>query len=182
MTAPARQSLYQLTEELVALDALLAEVGGDVTSPEGQTLEAWAEKFNWQMSDKVDAYGALYKNLDADAKALADEVKRLTDRRRVLENRMARLLALAKFSMDRLQTRKLEGQRFTIVVQKAGGVAPLEILVEDLGALPEWARRVEVLANNEAIRRALDAQDPAQVAELAGKARLGDRGEYVRIK
>jgi hypothetical protein len=171
-------SLYQLTEEVVALDALLAEVGGDVSTPEGQTLEAWAEQFQWQMSDKVDAYGALYKNLEADAKAIADEVKRLTDRRRTLENRAARLLALAKFSMDRLHTRKLEGQRFTIVVQKAGGVAPVELLVERPEDLPASFQRTTVSADNEAIREALEKKDPS----LEGKARLGERGEYVRIK
>ncbi len=171
-------SLYELTEELVALDTLLAEVGGDVSTPEGQTLEAWAEKFQWQMANKVDAYGALYKNLEADAKALAEEVKRLSDRKRALENRGARLLALAKFSMDRLQTRKLEGQRFTIALQKAGGLDPLEVLVERAEDLPERFQRKTVDFDKDEIRLALAANDP----EIQGKARLGERGEYVRIK
>ena len=132
-------SLYDLTEELVALDKLLEELGGDVTGVEGQTLETWASQFHWQMANKVDAYGALYKNLEADAKAIAEEVKRLSDRKRTLENRGSRLLALAKFSMERLKTRKLEGQRFTIAIQKAGGLDPLEILIERAEDLMELA-------------------------------------------
>lgn len=185
-------SLYQITEELVALDTLLAEVGGDVSTPEGQTLEAWAEKFQWQMANKVDAYGGLYANMEADAKALGDEIKRLQTRKRVLENRQARLLALAKFSMERLKTRKLEGQRFTIAIQKNGGMEPMEVLVEAKD-LPDAFRLEEMVYSpaTEPLRTALErrraalAKNPPEAdpfPELAGKAELKDRGESVRVR
>lgn len=172
-------SLYELTEEMVALDRLLAELGGEVTEgTQGQTLEQWATEFDWKMRDKVDGYGALIKNLEADAGAIGDEVKRLQDRARALDNRASRLKALAKFSMERLRTRKLEGLRFTIALQKACGQDPLEVLVEDLEKFPERFIRVRKEADKEALRAALVAKDPE--AEML--ARLGERGDYVRIR
>jgi hypothetical protein len=182
-------SLYAITEELVALDALLGEVGGDVSTPEGQTLEAWAEKFQWQMANKVDAYGALYKNMESDANELKAEIKRLSDRKKTLENRASRLLALAKFSMERLKTRKLEGIKFTISIQANGGVEPLEVLV-DPKELPEQFRDVDmVYSPNDLLRPALEARRAALAKgeadpcpELAGKAELKDRGESVRVR
>lgn len=175
-------SLYELTEEMVALDRLLAELGGEVTEgTEGQTLEQWATEFDWKLREKVDGYGSLIKNLEADAGAIGEEVKRLQDRARVLDNRASRLKALAKFSMERLQTRKLEGLRFTIALQKAGGLAPLEVLM-DAEKLPEHFQTVTISANNEAIRKQLENPDTAEAIVAAGIARLGERGEYVRIR
>ena len=186
-------SLYELTEELVALDKLLAELGGDVSEgTEGQTLEKWASEFDWKMKTKVDGYGALYKNMEADANEIKAEIKRLSDRKRAIENRGARLLALAKFSMERLGTRKLEGVKFTIAIQKNGGVEPLEVLVEAKN-LPEQFRKEEVVynADTEALRSALEARrialgkatpDPDPFPELEGKAVLQERGESVRVR
>lgn len=186
-------SLYQLTEDLVALDKLLADLGGDVSEgTEGQTLEQWAAEFDWKMRSKVDGYGGLYTNMKADAAELAAEMKRLGDRKRALENRAARLLALAKFSMERLGVRKLEGVKFTIALQKNGGVEPLEVLVE-AKALPEPFRKEETVysADAEALRAALEkrraalAKDPPEAdphPELAGVAQLLERGESVRVR
>ena len=186
-------SLYQLTEELVALDTLLADIGGDVSEgTEGQTLEKWAAEFDWKMKTKVDAYGSLYKNMEADANELKAEIKRLSDRKRAIENRGARLLALAKFSMERLKTRKLEGVKFTISIQKNGGPEPIEVLIEPK-ALPEAFRDEEMVysANQDALRAALEkrraalAKEPPEAdpfPELAGKAELKDRGESVRVR
>ncbi len=187
-----RESLYVLTEELVALDTMLAEIGGDVSSPEGQTLEKWAEEFDWKMRDKVDAYASLAINIEADADIIAKEVKRLSDRKNALMNRRARLLALAKFSMERLKVRKLEGVRFTIAIQKNGGPEPLEVLVEPK-ELPEGFRDEEVVYSPvmEPLRKALElrraalAKDPPEAdpfPELAGKAELKERGESVRVR
>ena len=187
-----RESLYVLTEELVALDSMLAEIGGDVSSPEGQTLEKWAAEFDWKMRDKVDGYASLAINLEADALTIANEVKRLQARKNAIENRRARLLALAKFSMERLQVRKLEGVRFTIAIQKNGGVEPLEVLVAT-DQLPDKFYSVEEVytADTDLLRKALEARraalaktppDPDPFPELAGKAELKERGESVRVR
>ena len=82
------------------------------------------------MANKVDAHGGLGANMEADAKALGDEIKRLQTRKRCPREPAGPALALAKFSMERLKTRKLEGQRFTIAIQKNGGMEPMEVLVE----------------------------------------------------
>ena len=188
--SPQRESLYVLTEELVALDTMLQEIGGDVSSPEGQTLEKWAEEFDWKMRDKVDGYASLAINLEADALTIANEVRRLQARKNAIENRRARLLALAKFSMERLKVRKLEGVRFTIAIQKNGGVEPLEVLVEPKD-LPAHFRDEEMVysANLDVLRKSLEVRRAAlakgeadPIPELAGKAELKERGESVRVR
>ena len=188
-----RESIYQLTEDLVSLNTLLEEIGGDVSEgSEGQTLEKWAEEFDWKMRSKVDAYGGLYKNMDADVAGIKAEIKRLGDRARALENRKTRLLALAKFSMERLKVRKLEGVKFTIAIQKNGGVEPMEVLV-DAKYLPAAFVKEETVynADSDALRTALEARraalaktppDPDPFPELAGKAELSERGESVRVR
>ena len=187
------ESLYQLTEDLVALETLLADIGGDVSEgTEGQTLEKWAAEFDWKMKTKVDGYGTLYKNMDADVVEIQAEVKRLNDRARAIENRKSRLLALAKFSMERLKVRKLEGVKFTISIQKNGGVEPMEVLVE-AKELPEKFRTEELVynADSDVLRSALEARraalskekpDPDPFPELEGKAQILPRGESVRVR
>jgi hypothetical protein len=185
------QSLYDLTEDLVSLNTLLEEVGGDVSEgTEGQTLEKWALEFDWKMRSKVDAYGGLYKNMDADVVGIKAEIKRLGDRARALENRKARLLALAKFSMERLGTRKLEGVKFTIAIQKNGGVEPMEVLVESV-AMPEPFRVEEKVykVDTDLLRTALEqrraavkAGQPHPFPDLGGKAVINDRGESVHVR
>ncbi len=173
-------SLYQLTEEVKALDDLLVEQGGDVSEgAAGQTLERWAQEYQWALAVKIDAYGEFHRNLEAQAAALDEEIKRLRARKEAVENRAQRLLDLAKFSMERLQLRKLEGTKFTIGLQRVGGKDPVEVLV-NAEALPEGYRRTQILidADKEKIRAGLEGKDPA----LEGKARLGQRGEYVRIR
>lgn len=172
-------SLYELTEDLVALNRLLEELGGDVTDgTQGQTLERWAEEFDWKLRDKVDGYATIIRNIEGDALLLEEEITRLQNRKRVLDNRVARLKALAKYSMERLGTRKMEGLKFTLALQKAGGQDPLELLVEDVEQFPSRFLRIRKEADKDALRKALVEKDP----EAARLARLGERGDYVRVR
>lgn len=173
-------SLYQLTNDIAALELLLEQTGGDVSEgTEGQTLEKWAQEYEWKLSAKVDSYGELHRNLEALGGALDEEIKRLRARKTAIDNRAQRLLDLAKFSMEKLGLRKLEGTKFTIAIQKAGGKDPMEVLV-DAGQLPEAYRKTTILieADKEKLRTGLEQKDPA----LEGKAKLGQRGDYVRIR
>lgn len=172
-------SLYDLTEDLVALDRLLEEQGGDVSEGSGgETLEKWLKEYEWQVGTKIDAYGSLAKNWDSDINAIDDEMKRLSDRKRVIANKIMRLKMMAKLAMEMRGIRKLEGQKFTIAIQKNGGKLPLILKVEDPEKLPEKFVKIEKRIDTEAIRSALEIKDP----DAANVAELGQAGESVRIR
>lgn len=172
-------SLYQLNENLAALEQLLEEAGGDITEgTQGESLEKWMEEYEWQMRDKVDGYGGFIANMTADIEAIQAETKRLSDRARVFVNRIERLKAMAKLAMEMRGVRKLEGQKFTISIQKNGGKDPIELLVEDPTKYPDQFVKIVRNPDKEALRVALEEEDP----EAAKFARLGERGESVRIR
>jgi hypothetical protein len=172
-------NLYQLTDDLVALDALLQEAGGDVTdASQGAAIESWSQEFQWKLSDKIDAYAGLIRSWESDIKACAEERKRLAERERFIANRIDRLKALAKFAMQKLDTRKLEGKLFSISIAKNGGVVPMELIEKDVDKLPSCFVKTIKEIDMSAIRDGLEACNP--LAENI--ARFGERGESVRVK
>lgn len=173
-------SLYQITDDLLALDALLAEAA------EGEShdadLDAFIAEYDFKLRDKVDAYGDLYQRVKADEKALAEEMARLTARRKALQGTMERLTWLVRGAMDRMGVKKLEGVRHTIAEQKNGGVQPLAVLWP-VEALPrDYIRTVES-ADHEKLRAACEAAGGTlKAGDGTVIAALNERGTSVRFK
>jgi hypothetical protein len=174
-----KMSLYEISEQIQALDQLLANLGGDVTEgTDGATIEKWAEEYQWMEREKVDGYVKLIKNIEGQQGAIDDEVKALTEKSRVLDNRISRLKSLVKFIMDQRKTKRLEGNVWSFVIQKNGGKDPIELLVEDPEKLPDEMVKIIRKADLDAIREALEAKKP----EALAVARIGERGESLRIR
>lgn len=174
-------TLYQLSQEMLALDQLLSEAGGDVSEDDqGKALQRWVAEYDFKVRDKIDAYGAVIANIKSDAESLKMESERLNNRAKVLINRIERMKALVQFAMNAMGTRKIEGLKFTFSIQKNGGVAPLELLVDPIHLPHRFCRVVPEarVPDVDAIRKALEAGD----AEAAKFAFLKDRGESVRIR
>lgn len=154
-----RLSLYEITEELAALDELLEETEGEVT-PE---IEAWMEEFGPMLMRKVDSIGRYCTSLTAAAAACKAEEARLAKRREVLEEKVAGLRRLLEMAMSRRGASRLEGQVFTARRQKNGGRPALAVAVRP-EELPHWLTRTvpaTVTADNEAIREAIKAIEAA---------------------
>ena len=171
-------SLYEITQDMLALDQLLGEVGGDVTDGEqSEAIEKWIKEYQWKQEGKVDAYGSMIANWNADIEAIKAETKRLSERAHVIGNRIQRLKDLAKFAMDMLKTRKLEGHTFTISIAANGGAIPVEIMALEKD-IPDSFVKLERKPDLAKIRQALEANDPAAMKI----AKLGVRGESVRVR
>lgn len=172
-------SLYELTQDLVALDKLLEETGGDVSEGSGgATLEQWLKTYEWQLGEKIDAYGRLAKNWEADVVAIKEEAGRLAARAAVVSNKIRRLKEMAKFAMETRGVRKLEGTMFTIAIQKNGGKPPMVMIVEDIAKIPDKFVKRTPSVDGEALRAALEAKDP----DAEKVARIDKPGESVRIR
>ena len=163
--------LYEITGDLLQLQSMLEDsVDDDVLK---DTLEAVQGEFDY----KLEQYAKVIKNLEADVDALKNEAKRLTDKRKVLENNITRLKSAMFDSMKATGTSKVKGQLFTVAIQKNGGKVPV-IMAEGTTTdhLPDNLVIVTESPALDAIRELLEA------GKVVEGFSLGERGESLRIK
>jgi chromosome segregation ATPase len=170
-------NLYELTAELVPLEQELRKEGGEITEDNMALAERVTDLLG-QVATKIDGYGKIYRNLEAEAEFIKQEEGRLRARRKTIESNIKRLEDAAKLSLEMRGIKSVRGQLFTVSVQRNGGVPPVELLVS-LDKLPEkFKRQPPPVADLEAIREGLKAGDPA--AETVAK--LGEVGTSLRIR
>jgi hypothetical protein len=160
--------LYELTADLLALQEMLED------SVEEQVLLDTLEGVQGEYELKLEAYCKVIKNLEADMDALKAEAKRLTDKRKVLENNVDRLKKAMFESMKATGTDKVKGQLFTVAIQKNGGKLPVIVDVPT-EELPDELVKVVESPDLEAIGKLLEQGD-------SPLAHFGERGESLRIK
>lgn len=191
-------TLWEIGDDLLALDDLLAEIGGDVSEEEAErAIDEWLAETREAEAAKLDRYAALIRTLEARAEIQEAESKRLADRARANKNNARRLKDRLLLHMERTGQKKIAGNLYAATVAKNGGKAPVEVTVdprdlpapfrrakltlacptdETLEALADQATRLDLEPDTDAIRTALEA------GEKLPFARLGDRGHHVRIR
>lgn len=167
--------LLQITDDMQALDDLLAEVGGDVTDPKvAETVDAWFAELDQNLGAKVDNYAALITSIRARADVRRAESERLAKRAQMDEASADWLAARLLQAFEARGTRKVETDRYAVSVVGNGGKAPL-VLTGEVPA--DWHReKVERTPDRERIRLALEA------GEALPFASLGERGRRLAIK
>lgn len=122
-TAPAspaptekKESLFQLSEDLLALDALMTEAGGELT-PEA---EAFLEEYAKKLATKTDSLGWFWRTLEARIAGFKKIGDDLAAKRKTEENKLARIRSYVLACMRNLGAKKLEGQVYTLAVQANG--------------------------------------------------------------
>ena len=171
-TSGSSRRLYEIAGDVLALEDLLLESGGEWT-PEAEALYNEVEG---SLESKVDGYAALIREWEADAEKWKAEEQRVAGHRKARENAAARLKARLLESLQQIGRDKVETPRFKIAVQRS---APsVEVLVE-ADALPMEYQRVipeSRVADKKALLEALKSG-----AEIDG-ARLTEGTAYVRIR
>lgn len=174
-TEPKKDTLFEVTDDLLALDQLLTESEGELT-PE---IEAWREEYAAKIRDKADGIGWYAKRLQNEAEFFKAQRDELAAKARRAERKLEWLKGYIAYCMARLETRKIEGKVYTLALQKNGGKPPLEILEpfkSDPAQLPAEFQRVTVSANTDALRIAAEEGMADEVV------RLLPAGESVRIR
>jgi hypothetical protein len=172
------RALLDITRDMEALDALLAEVEGDVTDPKVQeAVAAWFAELGADLKGKVDNYAALITTLESRSDVRASEAERLARRAKTDA-------AGAQFLKDRLRTeletrgiQKVETDRYRVSVVANGGKLPL--VVDDESLIPDALLRVipeQHVPDKDRIREALER------GETVAGARLGERGRRLNIR
>lgn len=166
--------LYELTTDLLALQEMLESPLDDE-----QVLLDTLEGVQGEYELKLEAYCKVIKNLEADMDALKAEAKRLTDKRKVLENNVDRLKKAMFDSMKATGNNKVKGQLFTVAIQKNGGVVPINYDKDNKNItdnLPDQLVNIVETPNLDAIRELLEA------GKVVEGFTLGQRGESLRIR
>jgi len=111
-------TLYDITRELVLLkdfDAL-EPTNGEPEENQLEQLRQALDNLNMKFVDKVTNIVKFIKNLEAQRDAIAAETKRLSDRKKAIDNRIDWLKNYVKTAMQATQSEKIKYALFTIYV------------------------------------------------------------------
>jgi hypothetical protein len=174
-----QKTLFNIGAELIALNDLLDEIGGDVSEPAVElAVTAWFGELEAEQGAKLDNYIGLIRTLEMEAHAAGEEADRYTAIEEARANRAAWLKDRLKAHLEATgQPKATTVSGRVVAVQKNGGKKPLG-LADDLRIddLDERFRRVVVSADTDAIRKALEA------GEVIEGATLREPGTHLRIR
>lgn len=145
-----KQTLYEITGDLRALNELmesLVDENGEPrepTSEEFETMKQWFMEGEVSFKGKFDNYCKFIKNLkrsadtaEAERKSHKEEMERLSRRAKAFENRSKTVKELLRWCMERIELNKFKSDLFSANIQSVGGkVIDIE-LGADLSTLPE---------------------------------------------
>lgn len=175
------KSLHQLTTELEDFDELIDSIEGEEITPEleaavHQLLEQRDSTYD-QWLIKVDNYCAAITNRHALSKQRKAEAERLSKLAATDSKRVDWMKAQLKGCLESQGVKSLSLNRFHLTISKNGGVLPLKVACE-VAELPTQFQRIEVSADNSAIRQALEAGD----IEAQKVAQFGERETHLRVR
>ena len=149
--------LYEIDEAITkALEDAIDPETGEVID---EALLAEFEQLQMERSAKLENIVCYIKDLTADAKAIGDELKALTARKRAAENRAASLKAYLTWALN--------GEKFSSARGSVSYRRSQSVEVKDVYALPEeFVRYKEPEPDKTAIKDAIKAGKDVPGAEL----------------
>ena len=163
-------SLYEITGRYLTIMDMLADSDLDP-----QMLADTMEGIEGELEVKCQNYAMVLKNLEGDVEALDNEIRRLTSRKKTLENNIKRMKEAVRDAMITTGKTKFKTELFSFSVQNNPASVVLD--TEDLDTLPDEFIRIKKEADKTAIKAALLAGDQ----KLAGYAHI-EQGKSLRIR
>ena len=163
-------SIYELTADYMQIMEMMEDPELDP-----QTLADTMEAVEGELEIKAENYAKVMKNLEGDIEALEEEVRRLTSRKKALENNIQRMKAALQGMMEVTGKTKFKTQLFSFNIQRN---APAVIIdIDDIANMPEEFLKFKAPeVNKTAIKEALQSG-----ADLEGIAHL-TQSNSLRIK
>lgn len=150
-------TLYALTGDLLQIQQMI-EDGVDL----GDTLES----VELEIADKLEGYAMVIKNIQSDIDGLKAEEKRLSERRRSLENSVKRLKeamssTLELVDADEKGKKRVKTDKFSFYfIERASAI------VEDVNELPINFIKTEIKADSKALTEYLKSGNEVKGASL----------------
>lgn len=168
------ETLYQLTEQMSALESLLEDNGGELTPD----IEALWQETGESLTKKVDNYNALIIKLKNYSSNLDAEIKRLQGLKKTADNSLKNIKEHIKSVMEQFGIDKLEGAYCKISLASSTStevdeetvLAPYLSRIERL-MLPEWIT-ADLKVSKTALKDAFKDKDvtPAGVSFVKNKS------------
>ncbi|MFD1205820.1 siphovirus Gp157 family protein [Sporosarcina contaminans] len=159
-------TIYEIADSFKLIQSLIEEgVDEDVFA------EALAQN-KMELSEKLEGYAMVMKNVESDIEGLKAEEKRLSDRRKSMESKIKRMKEAMHAAMSSTGEQKIQGEKFTFTIQKN---PPSLKLVDDKLIPKEYFIKVDPVINRKAIMEQLK-----NGVEIAGVEI--SQGESLRIR
>jgi len=168
------ETLYQLTEQMSALESLLEDNGGELTPD----IEALWQETGESLTRKVDNYNALIIKLKNYSSNLDAEIKRLQGLKKTADNSLKNVKEHIKSVMEQFGIDKLEGAYCKISLASSTStevdeetvLAPYLSRIANLN-LPEWIT-ADLKVSKTALKDAFKDKDvtPAGVSFVKNKS------------
>lgn len=173
-----RRSLLDISDDIMALDDLLDECGGDVTDVEG-AIDQWFGELGIERDRKLDGYASLIAELTNRAEVRETRAAEMTELARLDKKKVEFLKARLLMFFQAHAIERVDTERFRFTRCKNGGRQPM--WCEEASKLPDEFRRavVEYKPETDKIRAALAAMPEGESLPFA---KLLPRGEHIRIK
>ncbi|MFC5541530.1 siphovirus Gp157 family protein [Ureibacillus suwonensis] len=154
-------TLYELNEMYRNIQFLIES--GEYTEEE---LKFAIDSVNGEISEKLEGYAMVVKNLESDIAGLKAEEKRLADRRKSLENGVERMKEAMQDTLLLTGEKRVKTSKFTISLRKSTSV---EVENEDL--IPEeFVKITKTISKSELAKRLKETEVPG--AKLVEKESL----------
>ena len=107
-------TIFELTEYFRTIQNLIEEGA--------ENLEDTLESIEMAIEDKVEGYSMVIRNIESDVDGLDKEIKRLTERKKMLENGIDRMKKNLQFALAATGKRKVQTEKFTVSLRKSTSV------------------------------------------------------------
>lgn len=150
-------TLYALTGDLLQIQQMI-EDGVDL----GDTLES----VELEIADKLEGYAMVIKNIQSDIDGLKAEEKRLSERRRSLENSVKRMKEAMSSTLELVEDddkgkKRVKTDKFSFYfIERASAI------VEDVNELPINFIKTEIKADSKALTEYLKSGNEVKGATL----------------
>ena len=176
-----QHTLLDIGDDLRALDALIEESGGELSTPEVEAaFVALFEQLVLEEGTKLDGCVNYLRRLESEVSLARAEAEQYQTHARIRENRIARFKAFLMEYLNRSgRTKVTTATGRTVAVQANGGKPPVRLVEAiDPASVPDHLVQVKRVLDMEAIRRGLEEADP----EAKKIAMLDARGFHLRVR
>jgi len=138
-----------------------------------EMLKTSLQEIEGKFQEKAESICKVIKSIELEAKGIKEEEKRLSDRRKALENNVKNLKEYLDGSMKSAGIKKIKGNIFTLSIQKN----PLSVNILDKNSIPSLYKEeiISIKIDKAAIKEILKNGEGVPGARL-------EQGESLRIR
>ena len=173
-------SLLNLTKSARALEEIIlehAEANDGSTDGMEDMIEAWSRETDEPLEAKLESIARLLREWESIAKLQREEARRLADAAKSNDSRAERLREWTKFCLESQGITKYQAGPYKFAIQKNGGVAPMDLIIDDVEQWP-----IDFLITKTTIDTSKARDFLAAGNHLEGLAVMRNRGTSLRIK